>query len=88
MLITPVWQQITDGAQDVTIQVLRGVIYLLDSRGQPDSSANKQVVTEWIRIVKPAQIWVRSPWSKTHIDVTTYAVIDKPAAGSEVKFMK
>lgn len=68
--ITPVWEQITDGTQDATIQVLSGVMYLYDSPTQPDVAAKGHVITDWVSVSQPQQAWVRSPWGNTPIVVT------------------
>ncbi|VTP12885.1 hypothetical protein PUATCC27989T_00702 [Phytobacter ursingii] len=70
MIITPVWQQITDGTQDVKIHVLRGVMYLSEVPPHQDKTETYYVVTDMIIVTLPHQIWCRSPWRCTCILVT------------------
>ncbi|MEI7177116.1 hypothetical protein [Pectobacterium carotovorum] len=68
--LTPVWQKITDGTQDASIQVLSGVMYLWDSPTQPGASAHGHVVTDWVGVTAPQQVWIRSAWGNASVVVT------------------
>lgn len=70
MIITPVWQQITDGTQDAKIRVIRGAMYLCEKPPQRDATAKSCLITNWIIVTSPHQTWGRSPWSGTRILVT------------------
>lgn len=57
--LTPVWQQITTGAESVFIQCRSGNFALCDSRTEPDDNTPFVIVTE-ASITPPAILWVKT----------------------------
>ncbi|OIX96230.1 hypothetical protein BFS14_01835 [Serratia fonticola] len=49
--------QITDGTQTKTVQVLRGVMSLVDADSQPPVNATGHQINKWITITPPTQAW-------------------------------
>ncbi|PNK64554.1 hypothetical protein A6J33_018080 [Pantoea sp. FDAARGOS_194] len=72
LTLTSDWQQITDGTQDVQLQVLGGTIWLRDSAKKPTANAKGHIVStmEWIGITSPQQMWGRSQGGNASIIVT------------------
>ena len=72
LTLTSDWQQITDGTQDMQLQVLGGTIWLRDSTKKPAANAKGHIVStmEWIGITAPQQMWARSQGSNASIIVT------------------
>jgi hypothetical protein len=72
LTLTSDWQQITDGTQDMQLQVLGGTIWLRDSAKKPAANAKGHIVStmEWIGITAPQQMWARSQGSNASIIVT------------------
>jgi hypothetical protein len=72
LTLTSDWQQITDGTQDMQLQVLGGTIWLRDSPKKPAANAKGHIVStmEWIGITAPQQMWARSQGSNASIIVT------------------
>lgn len=69
--LTSEWTQITDGTEDVMIQVISGTMYLRDSPTKPGSSDKGHSVTgSWVGITKPQQAWARAGGSNTSIVIT------------------
>ena len=70
--LTSEWQQITNGTQDVQLQVLSGTIWLRDSATKPSVNAKGHIVSTmmWIGITAPQQMWARSQGGQTTIIVT------------------
>lgn len=54
-----VWTQLTDGTQDKTVQVLSGVILMVDSDSAPAPEAQGHIVSGWMTITAPTKAWVR-----------------------------
>jgi len=72
LTLTSDWQQITDGTQDVQLQVLGGTIWLRDSAKKPTANARGHILEtkEWIGITAPQQMWGRSSGGQSIIIVT------------------
>lgn len=72
LTLTSDWQQITDGTQDVQLQVLGGTIWLRDSPKKPSANAKGHILStmEWIGITAPQQMWGRSSGNQSIIIVT------------------
>jgi acyl dehydratase len=50
--------QISDGTQTKALQVLGGVVSMVDADSQPPSNANGHLISKWITITPPTQAWV------------------------------
>ncbi|HCJ9394982.1 TPA: hypothetical protein NV922_001288 [Escherichia coli] len=57
LTLTSDWQQITNGTQDVQLQVMGGTIWLRDSHTKPAANAKGHIVStmEWMGIASPSQ---------------------------------
>lgn len=72
LTLTSDWQQITNGTQDVQLQVMGGTIWLRDSPTKPAANAKGHIVStmEWMGITAPQQMWARSQGGNATIIVT------------------
>lgn len=61
------WVQLSDGTQSKTLQVLSGVIVLVDADESPSANARGHVVHDWMTITAPTQAWARSTASDSAI---------------------
>lgn len=69
--ITTSWQQVTDGTLDKTLQVLSGVIQMVDADTAPSASAVGHVISGWVSITAPTKAWVRATGSTSALAVIT-----------------
>lgn len=60
MTITGEWVQLTDGTQTKSLQVLSGVIMLVDADSQPTQETKGHVLAAWVKITPPTKAWVRA----------------------------
>ncbi|MDR7940382.1 hypothetical protein RIU82_10570 [Enterobacter soli] len=60
LIISKTWQQISDGTQTKSVQVLSGVIQMVDSDTAPSTSAAGHVISSWVSVTPPTKAWVRA----------------------------
>ncbi|MBL5924968.1 hypothetical protein [Enterobacter asburiae] len=63
--ISSTWQQISDGTQTKSVQVLSGVIQMVDSDSAPSTSSAGHVISGWISVTPPTKAWVRATGSQS-----------------------
>ncbi|MBF2748266.1 hypothetical protein ISN41_09165 [Enterobacter bugandensis] len=65
LIISRTWQQISDGTQTKSVQVLSGVIQMVDSDTAPSTSAAGHVISDWVSVTPPTKAWVRATGSQS-----------------------
>ncbi|HDR2753911.1 TPA: hypothetical protein QCJ76_002514 [Enterobacter asburiae] len=60
LAVTTTWQQISDGTQTKSLQVLSGFIQMVDSDTAPSTSAAGHVISDWVNVTPPTKAWIRS----------------------------
>lgn len=60
MTLTQEWQQVTNGADSVLIQVMSGVVYLCDSPARPEAGAPAHIFYDLVQISPPTRAWIRT----------------------------
>ncbi|MDM3077778.1 hypothetical protein [Citrobacter sp. Cf138] len=65
LTVTTAWQQISDGTQTKSVQVLSGVIQMVDSDSAPSTSAAGHVISGWVSVTPPTKSWVRATGSQS-----------------------
>lgn len=58
--ITTTWVQISNGAEAKTVQVVSGVILLVDADEAPAATAIGHSIAGWVTITAPTKAWVRA----------------------------
>lgn len=58
--IGPAWVQLSDGTQTNTLQVLSGVVIVVDADEAPPANTQGHVVSDWITITPPTKAWTRA----------------------------
>ncbi|WP_143344709.1 hypothetical protein [Enterobacter sp. 18A13] len=64
LTLTTQWQQISDGTETKSVQVLSGAIHLFDSDTKPSSSDYGHVISGWVSVTPPTKAWVRAAGSQ------------------------
>lgn len=60
LIISQTWQQISDGTQTKSVQVLSGAILIVDSDTAPSTSSYGHFISDWVSVTPPTKAWVRA----------------------------
>jgi hypothetical protein len=54
------WVQLSDGTQTKTLQVLNGLVIMVDADEAPPANTKGHIVNTWMTITPPTKAWVKA----------------------------